>query len=192
LTTTRRMPATSNRQLAVRLAVSRALGRARDLEGVYSAALDTLTECLNVSRASVLLFDGDGVMRFKAYRGLSSDYRAAVEGHSPWTPDSVDAEPFLVPDVSREPSLQQYLPVFARERVVALAFIPLVSLGRVIGKFMLYYDAPHAFDAEEVQLASVIAAAVAFAVEPGRTEKVAHRIEASAELEPNAAPLGAW
>ena len=31
-----------------------------------------------------------------------------------------------------------------------MAFIPLVSLGRVIGKFMLYYDAPHAFDDEEV------------------------------------------
>src|SRR6478609_11011319 len=106
------MPAATNRQLAVRLAVSRALGRTRDLEGVYSAALDTLAECLGVSRASVLLFDPDGVMRFKAYRGLSSEYRAAVQGHSPWTPDSVDPEPLLVTDVTREPSLQEYLPVF--------------------------------------------------------------------------------
>ena len=31
---------------------------------------------------------------------------------------------------------------FAAERIAALAFIPLVSLDRVIGKFMLYYDAP--------------------------------------------------
>ena len=168
----RRMPPTTNRQLAVRLAVSRALGRTRDLDDVYSAALATLAECLNVSRASVLLFDADGVMRFKAYRGLSSEYRAAVEGHSPWTSDSVEAEPILVPDVSREPTLQQYLPAFVRERIVALAFIPLVSLGRVIGKFMLYYDAPHAFDAEEVQLVSVIATAVAFAVERGRADEI--------------------
>jgi PAS domain S-box-containing protein len=166
------MTAPTNRQLAVRLAVSRALGRTRDLDGVYSAALATLTECLNVSRASVLLFDPDGVMRFKAYRGLSSDYRAAVQGHSPWTPHSVNAEPILVPDVRREPSLQSYLPVFAREGIVALAFIPLVSLGRVIGKFMLYYDAPHTFDGEEVQLAAVIAAAVAFAVKRGGATEV--------------------
>src|SRR6187431_2624370 len=107
------MPAATNRQLAVRLAVS---------------------------RASILLFDPDGVMRFKAYRGLSGDYRAAVQGHSPWTPDSVDPAPLLVPDVSREPSLQAYLPVFVRERIAAMAFIPLVSLGRAIGKFMLYYE----------------------------------------------------
>ena len=77
------MPPETNRQLAVRLAVSRALGRTRDLDDVYSAALDTLAECLHVSRASILLFDPDGVMRFKAARGLSSDYRAAVQGHSP-------------------------------------------------------------------------------------------------------------
>jgi len=168
----RRMPPTANRQLAVRLAVSRALGRTRDLDDVYSAALATLAECLNVSRASVLLFDSDGVMRFKAHRGLSGEYRAAVEGHSPWTPDSVNAEPILVPDVSNEPSLQQYLPAFVNERIVALAFIPLVSLGRVIGKLMLYYDAPHEFEAEEIQLASVIATAVAFDVQRGRAKEV--------------------
>ena len=179
MSTNRRMPAATNRQLAVRLAVSRALGRTRDLDDVYTAALDTLAECLDVSRASILLFEPDGVMRFKAVRGLSSGYRAAVQGHSPWTPDSVDPEPLLVPDVTREPSLEHYLPVFAHERIAALAFIPLVSLGRVIGKFMLYYDTPHAFDDEEVQLAAVIAAAVAFAVERVRVQEVAHRNEAS-------------
>ena len=142
----RRTPAATNRQLAVRLAVARALGRSRDLDDVYSAALNTLAEVLDVSRASVLLFDPDGVMRFKAYRGLSSEYRSAVQGHSPWTPDSVDAVPLLVPDVTRDPSLEGYLPVFAQERIAALGFIPLVSLGRVIGKFMLYYDTPHTFD----------------------------------------------
>jgi PAS domain S-box-containing protein len=186
------MPAATNRQLAVRLAVSRALGRTRDLDDVYSAALDTLAECLNVSRASILLFDPDGVMRFKAARGLSSEYRAAVQGHSPWTPDSVDAAPLLVPDVTCEPSLQDYLPVFARERIAALGFVPLVSLGRVIGKFMLYYDTPHAFDDEEVQLAAVIAAAVAFAVEHARAERVAHRSDASPGFEPIADSFGAW
>ena len=184
------MPAPANRQLAVRLAVSRALGGTRDLNGVYNAALETLAECLNVSRASVLLFDADGVMRFRAYRGLSVQYRIAVEGHSPWTPDSVDAEPILVPDVSREPTLERYLPVFTRERIVALAFIPLVSLGRVIGKFMLYYDAPHAFDSEEIQLASVIAASVAFAVERGKANDVARRSGALAGSEQSAVPGG--
>jgi PAS domain S-box-containing protein len=186
------MPAATNRQLAVRLAVGRALGRTRDLDDVYDAALNTLAECLDVSRASVLLFDPDGVMRFKAWRGLSSEYRAAVQGHSPWTPDSVDAEPLLVQDVTREPSLEGYLPVFSREGIAALAFIPLVSLGRVIGKFMLYYAAPHTFDDEEVQLAEVIASSVAFAVERGRAYEGARRSDSMQGYEPNASVIGPW
>jgi PAS domain S-box-containing protein len=186
------MPAATNRQLAVRLAVGRALGRARDLDDVYSAALDTLAECLDISRASVLLFDPDAVMRFKAWRNLSSEYRAAVQGHSPWTPDSVDAEPLLVPDVTREPSLAGYLPTFAREHIAAMAFIPLVSLGRVIGKFMLYYAEPHLFDDEEVQLAGVIAAAVAFAVERGRAREGSRRSDSGSGFEPNASSFGPW
>jgi PAS domain S-box-containing protein len=189
---TRRTPAATNRQLIVRLAVGRALGRTRDLDDVYSAALDTLGECLDVSRASVLLFDPDGVMRFKAYRGLSGEYRAAVQGHSPWTPDSVDVEPLLVPDVRREPSLEPYLAIFAREEITALAFIPLVSLGRVIGKFMLYYDAPHTFNDEEVKLAAVIAAAVAFAVERGRAEETVCRSEASEATGATPASIDTW
>ena len=176
----------------MRLAIGRALGRTRDLDDVYSAALDTLAECLGVSRASVLLFDPDGVMRFKAYRGLSSEYRAAVQGHSPWTPESVDAEPLLVPEVTREPSLQGYLPIFEQERIAAMAFIPLMSLGRVIGKFMLYYDAPHTFDGEEVKLAVVISTAVAFAVERGRAEEVARRSEASAATDTRDANVDTW
>lgn len=186
------MPAATNRQLAVRLAVGRALGRTRDLDDVYSAALNTLAECLEVSRASVLLFDPDGVMRFKAWRGLSSEYRAAVQGHSPWTPDSVDAEPLLVTDVTRDPTLEEYLPVFAREGIAALGFVPLVSLGRVIGKFMLYYAEPHTFDAEEVQLAEVIASAVAFAVERVRAYELSPRSDSPPGYEPNASVIGPW
>jgi hypothetical protein len=36
-----------------------------------------------------------------------------------------------------------------------MAFIPLVSLGRVIGKFMLYYAVPTELSADELQLVTV-------------------------------------
>lgn len=64
-------------------------------------------------------------------------YRRAVEGHSPWTPESRDPKAIFVEDVAREPSLAPYIDVIAAEGISAMAFIPLVSLGRVIGKFML-------------------------------------------------------
>jgi hypothetical protein len=63
------------------------LYRAGTQNDVYEAALDTISRALGCSRASILLFDGTGIMRFAAWRGLSDGYRRAVEGHSPWTRD---------------------------------------------------------------------------------------------------------
>ena len=59
------------------------LGRSLGLDGVCEAAVDAIVELTGAQRASVLIFDDSGVMRFKAWRGLSDAYRAAVDGHSP-------------------------------------------------------------------------------------------------------------
>jgi GAF domain-containing protein len=149
------------------------MGRARTLEDLYQAALDALAQGLGVVRSSILLFDPDGVMRFKASRGLSPYYQRAVEGHTPWRPDTPDPRPIVVSDAAREPSLQPYREIIAAEGIAAMAFIPLASDGRVIGKFMLYSDVHRAFTADELQLAGVIAAQVAFAVVRARSEAAA-------------------
>ena len=66
------------------------------------------------------------------------------------------------------------------EGIAAMAFIPLVSAGRVIGKFMLYSDTPRELTVGELQLASVIAGQVAFAVTRVRAEDAARHAEAQA------------
>ncbi len=132
---------------------------------VHEAALQCLADCLDVSRSAVLLFDEDGVMRFKAWRNLSQTYRNAVEGHSPWTIDTVDPEPVLVEDVRREPSLAHLLPAIESEGIGSLAFVPLISGGHLAGKFMVYHPAPHHFDDAEVMIAEIIGGQVGFALE---------------------------
>src|SRR6478736_3525632 len=94
-----------NAHSAVCLTLTRAISSTRTVDEIYSAALDALAVGLRVERSSILLFDPDGVMRFKAARGLSAGYRAAVEGHTPWTPDARDPEPIVVPNVAEDPSL---------------------------------------------------------------------------------------
>jgi PAS domain S-box-containing protein len=131
-------------------------------------------------------------MRFKAFRRLSDTYRRAVEGHTPWSPDTPDPDPLLVGDVTQEPSLVPFLPTIQAEGIAAMAFIPLVSLNRVIGKFMLYYEAPHMLSAAEVQLAGVIASQVAFAVERTRAEEQARRSEERLRFALDAASMGTW
>jgi signal transduction histidine kinase/CheY-like chemotaxis protein len=167
------MATVARSQMAVCVTLTQAISRARTVDDIYGIALDALAQGLSVARASILLFDPDGVMRFKAHRGLSQQYRQAVEGHTPWTPDTPDPEPIVVGDVARDESLDPYRAVIDAEGIAAMAFIPLVSLGRVIGKFMLYYDAPRDLTADELLLARVVASQVAFAVERTRAEMAA-------------------
>lgn len=141
-----------------------------DIETVHRAAVTCLTRTLNVRRAAALAFDAGDVMRFVAWEGLSPEYRAAVDGHSPWTRDEPDATPVLVPDVTRSADLAGYRDVLQAEGIAALAFIPLRVGTSLLGKFMLYYDEPHDFTDGEVAIARSVAGQVAFALERYRVE----------------------
>jgi PAS domain S-box-containing protein len=142
--------------------------RAGSLEAVYQGALHCVQLGLQVERASLLLVDATRTMRFVAWCGLSAEYRRAVDGHSPWSPDESGAMPVLVEDVDRDPSMATYLPIFRQEGIRALAFVPLQFGATLLGKFMLYYDEPHVFSEEEIATAEQIADYVAFALEHQR------------------------
>ena len=172
--------------------LTNAISRAADLDHIYTAALDGLNHGLGVERASILLFDSDGVMRFTAWRGLSTAYRAAVEGHSPWRPDSTGAHVLGTSDVTADPDLAPFLPVLRAEDIGALAFVPLVSRGRVIGKLMCCYRAAHELTSGEAVLAQTIADQVAFAVERTRNEEALLENEKRLRFALDAATMGTW
>lgn len=151
--------------------LSAAVNRAERLEQIYDAAIAALLESLNADRASILLYDAQNVMRFVASHGLSEGYRKAVEGHSPWNSESLDPRPILVDDVEEDPDLAPYLGTILGEGIRALAFIPLLYRGRLLGKFMVYFDQRHQFDEQERLLSQTIANHVAFAIEQKKTEQ---------------------
>src|SRR5215210_1714545 len=88
---------------------------AEHLDAVLDEAVDALMDAVGLDRAAVLLHDELGVMRFRAWRGLSDEYRAAVEGHSPWSRKRADFSPVMVSDVLEEPTFGEEL----RRAVVA-------------------------------------------------------------------------
>src|SRR3954468_22595788 len=112
----------ANHSIAVCHSLALAISGARTVDEIHQTALDALTRGLGVSRASILLFDAAGVMRFTAWRGLSDTYRQAVEGHSPWTPDTLDPQPIVVPDVAADASLASFLPTIQAEGIAGMAF----------------------------------------------------------------------
>ncbi len=145
-----------------------AVAGARALEDVLEAALDALLEATGADRASVLVADGEGVLRFRTWRGLSDRYRAATEGHYPWEPGEADPQPVLVNDAAEagfEPALERAV---RKEAIGALAFVPLVRGGRLLGKFVLYRNGPHDWSDREVLLSRTIANHLASVTE--RTE----------------------
>ncbi len=146
------------------------LSRACGLEDVYQAALTSLLEATSADRAAILMFDEDGVMRFQASRGLSSEYRAAVTGHSPWLKGERDSSAFVVDDALADESLVRYRETLLREGIRALAFVPLALSAGVFGKFMLYYAEPSQSTAADLEIATAIAAHVALAAEQKRAE----------------------
>src|SRR5687767_7960107 len=90
----------ANRQRDALYALSERLHHARTSEEIYSAATDAIETALTCDRSSILLFDDAGVMQFVAWHGLSTEYREAVTGHSPWTPDEEGAVPIAIPNVA--------------------------------------------------------------------------------------------
>jgi len=104
-----------------------------------------------------------------------------VEGHSPWAANEDNPQPILVPDPEREPSIAPLLPQLRQEGIASLAFIPIAHQGRLLGKFMLYFDTPHEMTAEEIRLALTVAEYLALAVSRQHALEETRRLNADLE-----------
>lgn len=164
-------------ELAALFQFTDALYSANSAADVYDATFDAIRSALRCDRASILLFDRWGTMRFVAWRGLSEGYREAVDGHSPWKPGDRDAAPIFVDDIDVSDEPQALKETIKAEGIRALAFIPLTSNGVVIGKFMTYREAPHVFTEEEAVLSLTIARQLGFCIERKRAEEAHQRAE---------------
>jgi PAS domain S-box-containing protein len=154
------------------------LYRASGLAEIYEAALDAICDSLATSRASILRFDTQGVMRFVASRSLSEQYRSAVDGHSPWSLGERGAEPIFVEDIRLSGEPTHLVETILGEGIEALAFIPVTSGRELVGKFTVYYPSRHSFTERERELAITIARQLGFAIERSKAETTAARLTA--------------
>jgi signal transduction histidine kinase len=107
-------------------------------------------------------------MRFVATRGLSEGYQRAVSGHSPWLPSDPQPQIVWIDDIATATLSSELKAAIVAEGMHALAFVPLTFEKRLLGKFMIYFDAPHTFSAQELRPVETIARQVAFAIERQR------------------------
>jgi len=153
------------------------LHRAKSMEDIYAAGLDAILGALHCPRASILLFDESGVIRFVSWRGLSDNYRKATDGHSPWTLSDENPGVICMEDIQKADLPESLRSTIRGEGIGALAFIPLIAGGQLIGKFMSYFNEPHCFTEDEVELILTIARQLAFAIARSRSDEALRQSE---------------
>lgn len=164
-------------ELQALYALTDRLYRARSADDVFDAGISAITRTLRCSQASILLFDDDGVMRFKASRGLSERYRRRLEGHTPWRRGELDARPFFVSDIAETDEPDWVKDEILNEGIRSLGFVPLTVDGAVVGKFMTYYPERRSFRQHEIDLAVTIARQVGFSIERALAEALRRQAE---------------
>ena len=144
--------------------------QAKTWNEIYEPALDAIVTALHCDRASVLLYGNDQVMRFAAWRGISEEYRKAVEGHSPWAVDAENPQPVCIHDVHSADIPKALKSIIRKEGIRAVSFIPLVSGGKLLGKVMAYHNSAHVFANDELKVATTIASQLVQTIERKRSE----------------------
>jgi PAS domain S-box-containing protein len=153
------------------------LHRAESIQDIFAAGLDAILGALHCQRASILLFDDGGVMRFVSWRELSEGYRKATDGHSPWKLNDPNPAVICMDDIDKADLPQPLRATIKKEGIGALAFIPLIYAGEFLGKFMPYFNEPHHFSNEEIDLSLTIGRQLAFAISRKRSDEALRRSE---------------
>ena len=154
---------------------------AKSLGDIYAAGLDAIEAVVNCDRAAIFLFDEKGVMQFVDWRGLSDKYREA-EGHSPWKAGIKEPLPVFIDDVDRSDFSKSLKSRLKTEGIGAVAFLPLMAEGKLIGAFATFYNSAHVFTEQERSLSLTIAGQLALGIERKRAEEALRQTEERFEL----------
>jgi PAS domain S-box-containing protein len=134
------------------------LNLAKNIDQILKISGSSLRKLLKVDRYAILLYNEQEQFEFVDWFRLSKAYRTAVNGHCPWKKEDLAAKPVAVSDVDNSDLLTADLKkIIAAEGIKSLVFVPLKGTNQLLGKFMLYYNSPHHFTEEEIQLSMVIA-----------------------------------
>ncbi len=144
--------------------------RAETLTELYQKGVETIQASLNVDRAAILLTDEHGFMRFKAWRGVSDDYRRLVEAHTLEKTDPSDLGSLLISNFDESNTNPQLQAVNRKEGIHSLACIPLIIGNQLIGKLMVYFYQPYVFNEDEISLCQAIARTLALGIDRKTTE----------------------
>ena len=162
------------------------VSRAIRIEEIYEQSLTGLKRVLNADRAAICLYDQDGGMILQVGQGLSASLRRSLARYSVWSSLDGEPQPLLIHSVVETQELGELQYYLLKEGICSCAWIPLLSQGKLIGRFGIYYNRYNNFDEEEVHLAETFADYIVFAIERQQAEVALKRSQAEIAEKANA------
>src|SRR5438874_2283220 len=145
------------------------------ISDVFRQALDCLAQVIPHDRSSILMFDPDGVMRFKAWRNLSPEFRRAMQWMSPWAREAWSSDPVVITPGSESESSHELRDLLLGEGIHASALFSIGVGGPLLGKLMVARPESEAFAEDELRAGRAIAAEIALAYDLVRAREALHR-----------------
>jgi two-component sensor histidine kinase len=155
-------------QLAALREIGRAINAAWELEATLGLITRKTAEVMGMDSCSIYLLDEAGErLILEATTGLAREaighaWLRLGEGLTGWAAQM--GEPVGVADAARDPRFK-YLPETKESIFQSLLAVPLVNQGRVIGAMNVQTRAYHEYDADEMELLSLIGDLAAGALE---------------------------
>ena len=129
----------NHEELAANYRLSNSINKANSLDEIFREAINSVQNTIRVDGTAILLFDPDGVMRFKATQDLTEEYKQVMEGQSPWSKESTGPDAIFIRNVEQDSSVEQWRPALKKEGIGAIGFIPIIQDGKLLGNIHVVF-----------------------------------------------------
>jgi PAS domain S-box-containing protein len=180
-------------EMATLSTLSAAINASLNLDELLEIIVYSAREAMGCDRSAIFVMDNDrGVLNLAKARGMSEEYIRHSQNLRPRLGTQaqvvLDRYPLVVSDIRRAKTLGQLEPWVQAEGFVAFADLPLRGREHVLGALTVYYDQPHAFGENELELLKTFANQVTLALENARLHErtdraLARRVDQLAAVE---------
>lgn len=162
------------------LGLSAAADRAVHVGETFEPALEAIASQAGLSRCAILFFDGMSA-RVQAARGFSPGFSEVPDPYLPWDPGHPDPRAVYAADAIAHPALAAAHDRLRAEGVRAVAFLPLIERGRLLGALFAGAPEPRELDERARRLLQTVAGHVSRAIARTQMIDAERRARRSAE-----------
>ena len=148
-----------------------ALNQAETISEIFQIAVEGIQQTLKSDRAALLTQDTNGKISYQVSIGISDAYKQSIEEYLAFWNSQLGSDFIIIPNQENEKEVKLFDALRQAEGIRSTASFPLCYKENPLGKLIVYYNTPHHFQTDEIQLAKTIATYVATIITRKRGEE---------------------